>query len=1035
MIEVSNDDDFGYDTDTVSLASTTGSEGQEIYDVEDIIAEETDDDGIVRYLVKWQGYSMHECTLEPYEHIEDSSLPHIWAERKRNKGRHFDSYCRQNLVDWRNAQEKEEQRKAIKAEKREKRRRKEAAIAAEASHHGYREENDDEVPLTHQIQVARLQRQNREQTEEISPLFCTGPPKTRRLPLIQSSSSERSDDESVGLHTSFVKEANSISKPKPVKENSNQTTPVEKAQHLSENKPTSPTDIQSTRRPISKRQLHDGSLHSAAECSPLIKNRNLIPNPPAAEPRTMSHSVRASRTTGSKATPLASIRRSAPASHIRLVNQPKSQPKKPSQSGTSGAGGDHYTHLATRWKAQLRGRNEQTPDIMELQFPNGAPSVTSLQAALQERNRDPQDDLYGRRKKGHRRVQEEDEKKGEANEDEGEGEDRNDTPKDLADIDKRKIPRTCWEWHNNSCVYGDKCRFQHREGWKMSPLDGSVPAGYRDPPITCNPWMTRGCNNTDDDCDFAHWNTGLMGVPGGVPLRIDPNRQPFHQHHQQPHRHVQQENQRPIFENTSVSAPSKLPPHMLECYFWKNGDNCRLSADECKYAHKITSKTARGPSVVAKKHKPRKGSNPGNYTSINPTKPHAAFPHGENTALGSDARHEHMVTDLDEMLGSMAQQDASEMSTSLPSTRQTQLSDPIMSTDQMLKMLEESCGLDFLRMFSYNLETREGNSLMDRRAFLVFHPVDHAEELDIITRWLLLHHVEVFGFWDDGAWNHFKTQTLRGSTGVILAHPEFFHWWQVPEFGKVLRSNIRVFSVGFQYANEMDLEASTQFTKPKYACIEIFPHGGLIYITDDVFDRKPVEAAKIMELYCSKVHKCHELGGFADPWKYISDGPLLWRLATRPELMESIMNWLQEHEEDLHANRPEPQALANMYEMLTHYGYVEQDDGGPYVARPTDYFPIISEKRQMCPQYYEQLARGQKEANKEQVKLFGERLVYLNRDYRHFIVVHTEPSDVDWQQKYQQLDEIMTPEQLIQCLEEPDAPGMRIDFGHWMFQE
>lgn len=60
MASVESRDDFGYDTDTISLNSTVASETQELYDVEDIIAEEQDSDGEIRYLVKWQDYPMHQ---------------------------------------------------------------------------------------------------------------------------------------------------------------------------------------------------------------------------------------------------------------------------------------------------------------------------------------------------------------------------------------------------------------------------------------------------------------------------------------------------------------------------------------------------------------------------------------------------------------------------------------------------------------------------------------------------------------------------------------------------------------------------------------------------------------------------------------------------------------------------------------------------------------------------------------------------------------------------------------------------------------
>lgn len=63
--------------------------------------------------------------------------------------------------------------------------------------------------------------------------------------------------------------------------------------------------------------------------------------------------------------------------------------------------------------------------------------------------------------------------------------------------------------------------------------------------------------------------------------------------------------------------------------------------------------------------------------------------------------------------------------------------------------------------------------MMSRKAFLLFHPQQHLEELDIITRWLLMHHVEVGNAWFDGSWEHFKEQILHGESGVIIVCADF----------------------------------------------------------------------------------------------------------------------------------------------------------------------------------------------------------------------------------------------------------------------
>jgi hypothetical protein len=48
----------GYDTDSISITSTVPSDAGVEYDVESILSEGFDDDGI-KYLVKWAGYPLH----------------------------------------------------------------------------------------------------------------------------------------------------------------------------------------------------------------------------------------------------------------------------------------------------------------------------------------------------------------------------------------------------------------------------------------------------------------------------------------------------------------------------------------------------------------------------------------------------------------------------------------------------------------------------------------------------------------------------------------------------------------------------------------------------------------------------------------------------------------------------------------------------------------------------------------------------------------------------------------------------------------
>jgi chromo domain-containing protein 1 len=120
----------------------------------------------------------------------------------------------------------------------------------------------------------------------------------------------------------------------------------------------------------------------------------------------------------------------------------------------------------------------------------------------------------------------------------------------------------------------------------------------------------------------------------------------------------------------------------------------------------------------------------------------------------------------------------------------------------------------------------------------------------------------------------------------------------------VLRRNVRIWSVGVQNVIEYDPNISTIDPPLRYDCIEVFPRGGIIYITDDIFEEMPVQALEIIELFIAKVEQCRKVTGPTDPSKFVDDGYVPWRLATRPGLMESIWKQCLAHEKEVDAQDP-----------------------------------------------------------------------------------------------------------------------------------
>ncbi|KAF2471391.1 uncharacterized protein BDR25DRAFT_303413 [Lindgomyces ingoldianus] len=1032
-----------YDTDTISVTSTVESEKEATYAVKDILAETVCEDGSTKYLVQWEGYPLHRCTWEPVEHFDGStSLLDVWAAQMQGlDDDEVIQHNEDNIARFELAVAAAEEAHEMRKKKREKKRRKLISAQKASRRAPFDESSDgkDDIPLASRVKG---------KLEQGSPLFVQETQKPRRPPFEQSSSSDGSDTEDSlleELRADQQQRRSSVNDPSLM---SSRNLLNSKEMLLSSKPARLVIQEKKTETKVNEQQQSEDTLTAAPNATasqvqtkkvaPSGSSRPLqvgIPATSATSPPSASAGRRASNPANSatlSATTLSTagtaarigdpsgakdavtvtakgnpapimMRRSAP-SAIRMINAPSTNKRR----GWENPNTQFYTKMHFRRKAELRGRNEKIPDLSVLQFVNGS----SVKQPKQDKNRDDAgENPYGRRETGRRRIQDDEER-------------ANSAPPEW---EASKIPLTCCEWRNGSCPYSaEKCRFLHRDGYKLSPWDGSVPPKYRKPPLTCWWWMRdpRGCANSPDECLFAHYNTGLLGNRDlKPPYPID-------------------KAERPVFEQ-SLAQYSKTIQHPagptsknkkdITCSFWNQG-HCRKSEQECAFAHRHTGQI--GSAITCEFWRKGQCRHP---------RDHLPFVHRfqENLPWPVEADMPDAATELpfspvsSNVLGpptnnkpvQVSKTAATKPTPSGPAlaSRSLQNQENLACID-LKHAIEEACKVDFKDMFVDN----EGNAL-DRRAFLVFHPEDNKMELELITRWLLMHHVEVCSIWKEGAWDYFKQQIMNGGTGVIIRHPDFHHFWKIPDFREILERKVRIWSVGRQRALEYDPEVCEVEVPDRYDRIEIFPHGGVIYITDDVFIKQPKKALRIIELFFNKINACRQVNSPPDEWRLPKDGMLLWRLATRPELMEAIYEWTSPNRENL-----DPTSLAQwsrkLYSLLGNSGYIPEDqvDASYYANLPEDYFPILSLSGPWKPDYYSALLRSQEEANDNMIEFYAQWMIDHARDYRHFFVVHPEPERTDWEAKWAHLDEVITPDECIEYFSMPPK-GARFDFFEWSF--
>jgi chromo domain-containing protein 1 len=211
-------------------------------------------------------------------------------------------------------------------------------------------------------------------------------------------------------------------------------------------------------------------------------------------------------------------------SAIKIFHGPKTKQRKEWNTEDR-----QYTKMRYRGIAEKRGRVEATPELNELDFPAGR-APTSLSKL---NPRAPDEDIYGRREGGNRRIQEI-----EADLPSGPGE--ADALDPLQDWQADKVPLMCYDWRSsNSCRNGPiKCKFMHRDkdengrDYPYGDASGSIPPKFRKPQITCFYWLTKsyGCNKPPELCLYAHRNTGYSPKTGshdGEIVKIDSTLEPF----------------------------------------------------------------------------------------------------------------------------------------------------------------------------------------------------------------------------------------------------------------------------------------------------------------------------------------------------------------------------------------------------------------------------------------------------------------------------------------------------------------------------
>lgn len=163
---------------------------------------------------------------------------------------------------------------------------------------------------------------------------------------------------------------------------------------------------------------------------------------------------------------------------------------------------------------------------------------------------------------------------------------------------------------------------------------------------------------------------------------------------------------------------------------------------------------------------------------------------------------------------------------------------------------------------------------LDKNVFLMFSS-RMTPEVQILTAYLLSLGATVYHADIPGSWELYK---IRSKTGVVLFHPSMNQYWQIPNLHLLLHGgHYNFFQLGIHLSWTDGSDPGTS-----YSCTRLFPQGGLLFITDDVFEFHPKAAAQVLEMFFEEADR--KAVGLKND-----------RVLTRPDLREWLLDLVDKY--------------------------------------------------------------------------------------------------------------------------------------------
>ena len=802
---------FAEDSDDDSINTTTTEETQvnsdKEYDVEKILAEQTDKDGTMHYLLKWEGYPIHACTWETKDNIQSEALFREWEHDKRLAKQGQEPLF--VLGDFEDAVERHHDEKSEKKRRRiVKRRRRGEAVPSSNE-----EDSDYEAPPVEPESPKR-------KTVGATPLKRNGIAQLVQKRLTIPTVTDEDQEEDSDLESLSGERETSASDPllqqQAASSRLDKGSEIPRSSALSLPAPVRKQSAAGTKTSsTSKSADRDGAAKSTTKTAVQTDAaRNSAPSAPA-KPTAPTRSTSTSNVFGGDWTEQKKRK-----SRVRVSGETPKDSAEPK-----------FTHLAIQNRYRKFSKNEPTPD------PNALAIVDPKTGELQKPKAPPTKvarteihSAYGRRTPPPA-------PKGRSPTPPSSRLDQtgaqvtiqpplvSDAAVPLPDLATSSAPdpirqypkrQICKDWLLGSCRFpADRCMFAH------SKEEGAVyPRAF----TTCFYWQNGKCRKTAAECHFAHWDTGEYAGPPGT-YRERPM--------------IHEADLRLVGQAVETSV---LPPREPQDLTRKTSLAAQTNA--------VSPSEPQLPPLPLMTHSHTGKYNPAGNGDV-------GIANSTSISSVSDPRLRGRTAPT------INQAPVTSEEPRLPTATEeiTQDIPDLPPIDDLAPSMHGSIVSD-IKMAERGKSQLDASILLavkDRQPIknvFIHMPSERKREMDILKVYFKDLNCEVYLSTATRAWDYFR-KTL-GKLSLLVVHPSESFISTLPGLNRYLvdyGSGARVFSIGVQYQQCLE-----EKREPTYEARRLFPHGGITFITDDIFVYYPEKATEIIERFLVNT-KDKPLGG------------------------------------------------------------------------------------------------------------------------------------------------------------------------------